>query len=168
MDVGSSSSSVARACQGWRQPGDTNAPWFDRVGLHRLYESPVHGTIEGSDYFHARVQHLASNPNITWDAVSANHPEKATSCEAEAAKEQGYKEVDAAGKVPNGRRYQNPGCKAYELCSFNDGDRFCWTAQSQLISKVYLKKHPTLPRCYTLNAKDKKMVNDFWKARVRG
>ena len=76
-----------------------------------------------------------------------------------------YKEVDAAGKVPNGRRYQNPGCKAYELCSFNDGDRFCWTAQSQLISKVYLKKHPTLPRCYTLNAKDKKMVNDFWKAR---
>ena len=76
-----------------------------------------------------------------------------------------YKEVDAAGKVPNGRRYQNPGCKAYELCSFNDGDRFCWTAQAQLISKVYLKKHPTLPRCYTLNAKDKKMVNDFWKAR---
>ena len=79
-----------------------------------------------------------------------------------------YKEVDAAGKVPNGRRYQNPGCKAYELCSFNDGDRFCWTAQAQLISKVYLKKHPTLPRCYTLNAKDKKMVNEFWKARVRG
>jgi hypothetical protein len=68
-------------------------------------------------------------------------------------------------RLPNGRRYQNPGCKAYELCSFNDGDRFCWTAQAQLISKVYLKKHPTLPRCYTLNAKDKKMVNDFWKAR---
>ena len=76
-----------------------------------------------------------------------------------------YKEVDASGNVPNGARYQNPGCKAYELCPFNDGDRFCWTAQAQLISKVYLKKHPTLPRCYTLNAKDKKMVNDFWKAR---
>ncbi len=76
-----------------------------------------------------------------------------------------YKEVDASGNVPNGARYQNPGCKAYELCPFNDGDRFCWTAQAQLIRKVYLKKHPTLPRCYTLNAKDKKMVNDFWKAR---
>ena len=32
-------------------------------------------------------------------------------------------------------------------------------------ARSYLKKHPTLPRCYTLNAKDKKMVNDFWKAR---
>ena len=53
------------------------------------------------------------------------------------------------------------------LCPFNDGDRFCWTAQAQLISKVYLKKHLTLPRCYTLNAKDKKMVNDFWKVRAR-
>ena len=80
-----------------------------------------------------------------------------------------YQEMDANDKVfkdAGGQAtYQNPGCKAYELCSFNDGDRFCWTAQSQLISKVYLKKHPTLPRCYTLNAKDKKMVNDFWKAR---
>ena len=76
-----------------------------------------------------------------------------------------YKEVDASGKQPAGPRYQNPGCKAYELCAFNDGDRFAWTAQAQLISKVYLSKHPTLPRCYILNAKDKKMVNDFWKAR---
>ena len=42
---------------------------------------------------------------------------------------------------------------------------FCWRNNVQLISKVYLKKHLTLPRCYTLNAKDKKMVNDFWKAR---
>ena len=48
---------------------------------------------------------------------------------------------------------------------FNDGNRFRWTAQAQLISKVYLKKHPTLPRCYNLNAKDKKMVNNFWRAR---
>ena len=57
------------------------------------------------------------------------------------------------------------GCKAYELCPFNDGDRFCWTPQAHLVSKVYLKKHPTLPFCYTINAKDKKMVNDFVKAR---
>ena len=28
-----------------------------------------------------------------------------------------------------------------------------------------MKKHPTLPFCYTINAKDKKMVNDFVKAR---
>ena len=37
--------------------------------------------------------------------------------------------------------------------------------QAHLVSKVYLKKHPTLPFCYTINAKDKKMVNDFVKAR---
>ena len=67
--------------------------------------------------------------------------------------------------LPTGRRYQNKGCKAYELCAFNDGDRFCWTPQAHLVSKVYLKKHPTLPFCYTINAKDKKMVNDFVKAR---
>ena len=30
-----------------------------------------------------------------------------------------------------------------------------------------MKKHPTLPHCYTLNIKDKKMVNTFWKARGR-
>ena len=46
--------------------------------------------------------------------------------------------LDATGNVPAGRRYQNASCKAYELCPFNDGDRFCWTAQAQLISKVYL------------------------------
>ena len=92
-------------------------------------------------------------------------PADAEDGDAAAASGRAKLAVDAAGKVPNGRRYQNPGCKAYELCSFNDGDRFCWMAQAQLISKVYLKKHPTLPRCYTLNAKDKKMVNDFWKAR---
>ena len=71
----------------------------------------------------------------------------------------------ASGKPLTGRRYQNKGCKAYELCAFNDGDRFCWTPQAHLVSKVYLKKHPTLPFCYTINAKDKKMVNDFVKAR---
>ena len=77
-----------------------------------------------------------------------------------------YKEVDGSGKPLTGRRYQNKGCKAYELCAFNDGDRFCWTPQAHLVSKVYLKKHPTLPFfCYTINAKDKKMVNDFVKAR---
>ena len=48
-----------------------------------------------------------------------------------------------------------------------DGQRLLEGPWAQLISKVYLKKHPTLPRCYTLNAKDKKMVNDFWKARAR-
>ena len=68
--------------------------------------------------------------------------------------------------LPAGPRYQNRGCKAYELCAFNDGDRFSWTAQSQLISKVYLRKHPSLPYCYFLNAQDKKMVNDFKKARA--
>ena len=78
-----------------------------------------------------------------------------------------YKEVDGEGKaLPTGPRYQNRGCKAYELCAFNDGDRFSWMAQSQLTSKVYLRKHPSLPYCYFLNAQDKKMVNDFKKARA--
>ena len=78
-----------------------------------------------------------------------------------------YKEVDGEGKaLPAGPRYQNRGCKAYELCAFNDGDRFSWMAQAQLISKVYLKKHPSLPYCYFLNAQDKKIVNDFKKARA--
>ena len=36
----------------------------------------------------------------------------------------------------------------------------------QLITKVYLNKHSTLPRCYELNKKDKKMVEVGMKKMV--
>jgi hypothetical protein len=33
----------------------------------------------------------------------------------------------------------------------NDGDPFVWTSNFQVISKVYLEKHLSLPRTYLLN-----------------
>ena len=44
--------------------------------------------------------------------------------------------------------------------SDNDGAPFQWTPNVQLISKVYLKKHTSQPRTYSLNKKDAKMVKD--------
>ena len=44
-----------------------------------------------------------------------------------------------------------------ESCD-NDGDPFVWTSNFQVISKVYLEKHSSLPHTYLLNKKDAKMV----------
>ena len=62
------------------------------------------------------------------------------------------------GSPVTGKHYQNEQCKFYELTLDNDGTPFVYTANVQLITKVYLNKHSTLPRCYELNKKDKKMV----------
>ena len=73
-----------------------------------------------------------------------------------------YKEVDKDGKELKG--YQNKECFAYKLMANNDGDVFAWTSNVQLISKVYLKKHTSMGRIYTLNKKEsmKKVANhDF-------
>ena len=59
------------------------------------------------------------------------------------------------GTAPDGLRYQNRACKYYKLTSDNDGEAFRWTSSYQIISKVYLKKHSTLPLCYSLSAADK-------------
>ena len=42
-------------------------------------------------------------------------------------------------------------------------EAFRWTSNYQIISKVYLKKHSTLPLCYSLSAADKKMVTSTMK-----
>ena len=39
-------------------------------------------------------------------------------------------------------------------------------AYYQIISKVYLKKHSSLPLCYSLSAADKKMVTSTMKKMV--
>ena len=46
------------------------------------------------------------------------------------------------------------------------GDVFAWTSNVQLISKVYLKKHTSMGRTYTLNKKDSKMVGDAMKKKL--
>ena len=58
------------------------------------------------------------------------------------------------GPPQDGPRYQNRACKYYKLTSDNDGEAFRWTSNYQIISKVYLKKHSTLPLCYSLSAAD--------------
>ena len=45
-------------------------------------------------------------------------------------------------------------------------EAFRWTSNYQIISKVYLKKHSTLPLCYALSAADKKMVTSTMKKMV--
>ena len=50
--------------------------------------------------------------------------------------------------------------------SDNDGEAFRWTNNYQIISKVYLKKHSTLPHCYSLSAADKKMVTSTMQKMV--
>ena len=67
-----------------------------------------------------------------------------------------YKEVDKDGKELSG--YQNKECAAYKLTLDNNGAPFRWTPNVQMITKVYLKKHLSQPRTYTINKKDKKMV----------
>ena len=69
-----------------------------------------------------------------------------------------YREVKANGSPVTGQRYQNPQTAAYQLTLDNDGDPFVWTSSFQIISKVYLEKHSSLPRTYLLNKKDAKMV----------
>ena len=69
-----------------------------------------------------------------------------------------YREVKADGSSVTGQRYQNSQTAAYQLTLDNDGDPFVWTSNFQIISKVFLDKHPTLPRTYLLNKKDGKMV----------
>ena len=46
------------------------------------------------------------------------------------------------------------------------GAAFRWTSNYQIISKVYLKKHSSLPLCYSLSAADKKMVTSTMKKMV--
>ena len=75
-----------------------------------------------------------------------------------------YKEVDKNGKELEG--YQNKECAAYKLMTNNDGVPFCWTSTIQIVSKVYLKKHSSQPRSYTLNKKDAKMVEKDVAKRV--
>ena len=77
-----------------------------------------------------------------------------------------YREVKGDGTPPDGPRYQNRACKYYKLTSDNDGEAFRWTSNYQIISKVYLKKHSTLPLCYSLSAADKKMVTSTMKKMV--
>ena len=67
-----------------------------------------------------------------------------------------YKEVNRDGKELSG--YQNKECAAYKLTLNNDGVPFQWTPNVQLITKVYLKKHRSQARTYTLNKKDAKMI----------
>ena len=70
-----------------------------------------------------------------------------------------YREVKADGSPVTGpKRYQNPQTAAYQLTLDNDGSPFEWTSNIQIISKVYLTKHHSLPRTYLLNKKDGKMV----------
>ena len=76
------------------------------------------------------------------------------------------REVKGDGTPPDGPRYQNRACKYYKLTSDNDGEAFRWTSNYQIISKVYLKKHSTLPLCYSLSAADKKMVTSTMKRMV--
>ena len=71
-----------------------------------------------------------------------------------------YREVDRDGRLLENPRYQNPKCVSYLLPLDNQGLPFYWTASVQLISKVYLRKHPRQPRTYTVNTKDKTMVRD--------
>ena len=69
-----------------------------------------------------------------------------------------YKEVDEYNsKALEG--YQNRECAAYQLRLDNDGALFRWTANVQIISKVYLRRKDQ-PRTFTLNKKDERMVEN--------
>ena len=46
----------------------------------------------------------------------------------------------------------------------NDKEPYYWTSNLQLVSKVYMRKHPSQPRTHSINANDKKMVNAKVKA----
>ena len=70
------------------------------------------------------------------------------------------------GEVGSRDSHQNRACKYYKLTSDNNGEAFRWTSNYQIISKVYLKKHSSLPLCYSLSAADKKMVTSTMKKMV--
>jgi hypothetical protein len=69
-----------------------------------------------------------------------------------------YKEVNRDGKELSG--YQNKECAAYKLTLNNDGVPFRWTPNVQLITKVYLKKHLSQARTYTLKAQQEGRKDD--------
>ena len=69
-----------------------------------------------------------------------------------------YREVDRSGRLLHG--YQNKSCAGYQLMEDNDEELFYWTANVQIISKVYLAKHPTQRDVRTLNRSDTKMLKD--------
>ena len=60
--------------------------------------------------------------------------------------------------------YQNKECKAYKLTLDNGKEPYHWTSNLQLVSKVYMRKHPSQPRTHSINANDKKMVSAKVKA----
>jgi hypothetical protein len=76
-----------------------------------------------------------------------------------------YKEVNRDGKELSG--YQNKECAAYKLTLNNDGVPFRWTPNVQLITKVYLKKHLSQARTYTLNKKDVKMITTAMVSKIK-
>ena len=76
-----------------------------------------------------------------------------------------YKEVNRDGKELSG--YQNKECAAYKLTLNNDGVPFVWTPNVQLITKVYLKKHLSQARTYTLNKKDVKMITTAMVSKIK-
>ena len=69
-----------------------------------------------------------------------------------------YREVDRRGNLLTG--YQNKACAGYRLMEDNDEEPFFWTANVQVISKVYLAKHPTKDGLCTLNKSDEKMLKE--------
>ena len=70
--------------------------------------------------------------------------------------------MDKDGNVLEG--FQNPECAAYQLRLDNAKEIFRprWTANVQIISKVYLRRKDQ-PRTYTLNKKDERMVKGALK-----
>ncbi len=70
------------------------------------------------------------------------------------------------GTPQTARATRTERARTNKLTSDNDGEAFRWTSNYQIISKVYLKKHSTLPLCYSLSAADKKMVTSTMKKMV--
>ena len=66
--------------------------------------------------------------------------------------------------VPNGAARNVCGTRS-ERTRFGVPDNSA-SSNYQIISKVYLKKHSTLPLCYSLSAADKKMVTSTMKKMV--
>ena len=76
-----------------------------------------------------------------------------------------YREGKGDGTPPDGPRYQSE--QSVQVLQADERQRrweaFRWTSNYQIISKAYLKKHSTLPLCYSLSAADKKMVTSTMK-----
>ena len=71
--------------------------------------------------------------------------------------EQGWEAPQSKGEKLRGVKVSDIKGSGAESCN-NDGDPFVWTSNFQVISKVYLEKHLSLPRTYLFNKKDGKMV----------